>query len=176
MDCKPVEDSCVGQIANYLVIHGQPIPTNRPRHTMFNGHIHTYLPKTSREWELVVKETAEKWMVENNYKRPRADVPIALVIDIHMQVPKKLTKIEQAFYKLRKLFGRVGDVDNYAKGVMDGLTMAKFWYDDANVVDLRVRKFYDDEPRAEVTMWTIDGLMKLTPQFKKKLRDSGEDI
>nr|WP_318837549.1 RusA family crossover junction endodeoxyribonuclease [Psychrobacillus glaciei] len=41
------------------------------------------------------------------------------------------------------------DVDNYVKGVKDGLNKV-LWQDDSQVVNLNVRKFYSMNPRVVV--------------------------
>nr|WP_286673097.1 RusA family crossover junction endodeoxyribonuclease [Bacillus subtilis] len=41
------------------------------------------------------------------------------------------------------------DVDNYVKGVKDALNHL-IYKDDSQVVDLKVSKFYSEEPRVEV--------------------------
>ena len=41
--------------------------------------------------------------------------------------------------------GRVGDVDKLARMVLDAITDAELWEDDARVVDLEVRKRYPSE-------------------------------
>ncbi|WP_253896077.1 RusA family crossover junction endodeoxyribonuclease [Solibacillus sp. R5-41] len=41
------------------------------------------------------------------------------------------------------------DLDNLVKGIKDGCTKI-IWHDDAQIVEMVVRKFYDMQPRAEV--------------------------
>ncbi|MCZ0853544.1 RusA family crossover junction endodeoxyribonuclease, partial [Brevibacillus laterosporus] len=46
------------------------------------------------------------------------------------------------------------DVDNYVKGVKDALNHL-IYKDDSQVVDLKVSKFYSEEPRVEVIITEI---------------------
>lgn len=41
----------------------------------------------------------------------------------------------------------VGDIDNYAKGLMDAMTKADVWEDDKQVIDLSANKVYSPDPR-----------------------------
>lgn len=41
------------------------------------------------------------------------------------------------------------DLDNLVKGIKDGCTKI-IWHDDAQIVEMVVRKFYGMQPRAEV--------------------------
>jgi Holliday junction resolvase RusA-like endonuclease len=53
---------------------------------------------------------------------------------------------------------RQGDADNFAKGVLDGMSKAGVWADDRYVEDLRTRLHADgSEPRVEVRVWILGG-------------------
>ncbi|MGB9866734.1 MAG: RusA family crossover junction endodeoxyribonuclease [Bacillota bacterium] len=51
--------------------------------------------------------------------------------------------------------GRVGDVDNLAKAILDGLN-GVVWYDDNQVVDLVVHRRYGKPQRAEIEIWVAE--------------------
>lgn len=57
--------------------------------------------------------------------------------------------------------GRVGDVDKLARSVLDSLTDAGVWHDDAQVVDLQVVKDYPGPdigqhvPGVRITVWRV---------------------
>jgi len=50
---------------------------------------------------------------------------------------------------------RSGDVDKLARAVLDALTQADVWGDDAQVVDLRVHKSFGDRPSALITVTEV---------------------
>ena len=43
----------------------------------------------------------------------------------------------------------IGDIDNYLKGVLDVLN-ERVWHDDVQIVSIKSRKLYSDQPRIEV--------------------------
>lgn len=110
--------------AEEWVIPGQPVPAARPRVSKWG----TYYPKTYAAWLKTAKETLR---LADESRDPGSpwEVPVVVRIDV---------VIEKA--KSSKLAVPVGDVDNYAKGVLDALTHNNVWTDDKLVVDLRVTK------------------------------------
>jgi len=47
------------------------------------------------------------------------------------------------------------DLDNLIKGIKDGCNKI-IWHDDSQIVDMTVRKFYSEQPRAEVTIEWVE--------------------
>ncbi|HBJ02164.1 MAG TPA: RusA family crossover junction endodeoxyribonuclease [Lysinibacillus sp.] len=43
------------------------------------------------------------------------------------------------------------DADNLIKGIKDGCNKV-IWYDDSQIVEMNVRRFYSEHPMAEVTI------------------------
>ncbi|WP_445477389.1 RusA family crossover junction endodeoxyribonuclease [Lysinibacillus irui] len=43
------------------------------------------------------------------------------------------------------------DLDNLIKGIKDGCNKV-IWHDDPQIVEMNVRRFYSEQPRAEVTI------------------------
>lgn len=74
-----------------------------------------------------------------------------MFIDVYRPTPKALqTKPKQTLIETGKPRPTSKpDVDNYVKGVKDGLNKL-IWQDDSQVVDLTVRKFYSLSPRVVV--------------------------
>ncbi|KIN37582.1 hypothetical protein B4070_2540 [Bacillus subtilis] len=58
---------------------------------------------------------------------------------------KKVAEAEQGLLRPSKK----PDVDNYIKGIKDGLNKV-IWHDDSQIVDLHVSKYYSQNPRIEI--------------------------
>ena len=114
-----------------FVIPGNPIPTGRPRVTARG----TFLPKASREYQRAVAAHAKRAMALRRDEFPLAG-PVAVRV---------------AFVRGNR---RACDLDNLGKSILDGLTQAGAWGDDAQVVELHVTKRVDAAaPRAEVHVY-----------------------
>lgn len=61
--------------------------------------------------------------------------------------------IEVEVYGIGK--GRIGDLDNIVKAVMDGLNGVA-WHDDSQVVEIRARRNKSDLERVEVKVWRVE--------------------
>jgi Holliday junction resolvase RusA-like endonuclease len=83
---------------------------------------HAYYPKSYKDWKL---SFAAKVI------GPPSPMDGPLVMSIENVISKPRTS---------KLTHPVGDVDNYAKSVMDALTELAFWNDDKQVISLHVTK------------------------------------
>lgn len=70
-------------------------------------------------------------------ERPPVAGPVAVRLVFALPRPASAPKTRRTWPD-----GRVGDVDKLARSVLDSLTDAGVWHDDAQVVDLRVVKDY----------------------------------
>lgn len=128
-------------------IPGEPVAQGRPRAgKTWAGKTVLYDPTKSRDFKqfvrLVAAQHAPKELIAG---------PIRLFVDVYRPTPKRLqTKPKQALIESGELRPTVKpDVDNYVKGVKDGLNKV-IWEDDSQVVDLTVRKFYSLSPKVVV--------------------------
>ena len=83
---------------------------------------HAYYPASYKKWK---EQFAEKL---DGLDEP-LEGPLSLTIRNFIKKPRT-----------SKLTHPIGDVDNYAKSVMDALTQLGFWHDDKQVVSLIVTK------------------------------------
>ena len=129
-----------------ISIPGEPKGKGRPRYTR-NGH--AYTPSDTAAYEQVVRLTFKG-------KYPQAipfekDVPLKVVIYAWFSIPKSVSKtkrdlMEKGYIKPTKK----SDADNIAKIVLDALN-GYAYYDDAQVVELEVKKIYaQPEPYVDV--------------------------
>ena len=71
-------------------------------------------------------------------------VPVACIVNFYLPRPKSPANPYP-----------VGDLDNYAKSILDAITKnGTYWHDDAQVVSLQMHKIYTKgEPRTEVSIY-----------------------
>jgi Holliday junction resolvase RusA-like endonuclease len=108
-----------------------PVPASRPRVTKWG----TYYSKTYKDWM--------RWAEANIPEGGDPPLPGHYDVVLEFIVAKPRTS---------KLTRPVGDVDNYAKAILDVLTKKGYWPDDADVVCLQASKRFaheDEEPRTE---------------------------
>nr|DAT25501.1 MAG TPA: Endodeoxyribonuclease RusA [Caudoviricetes sp.] len=129
-----------------FTINGECVPKARPRFSKF-GHVYT-TPKT-RAYENIVKSTA----IDNRV--PCVTTALRVELVIYKSIPKSFSKAKRKQANEGKIFPVVKpDIDNYVKSVLDGLNGVLF-VDDKQIVDFRAVKRYSDNPRVEVTAWSV---------------------
>ena len=131
-----------------IVIPGQPVSKLRPRVTRTG---HTYTPEKTVRYEKLVQDM---WRVYGS--ESFGDSPIRMDIDLYMQIPASVSKKK----KEQMLNGQIKhtkkpDSDNVAKAISDGLSGLAYT-DDAQIVELTVRKQYGSDPMAVVTMERVE--------------------
>jgi Holliday junction resolvase RusA-like endonuclease len=134
-----------------FTVYGEPVAQGRPRATTINGHVRMYDPQKSRDFKKYVK-----FVGSENAPERLLEGAIALEVKVFKPTLK-------SFSKKKKLAAESGqlrpvtkpDVDNYVKGVKDGLKQV-IWIDDSQVVDLRVSKFYSEKPRVEIKITPLE--------------------
>jgi Holliday junction resolvase RusA-like endonuclease len=136
-------------------IPGKPVGAGRPRVVRTKaGASHTYMPDTSTAWEAAaVYVLRREWggreplrnaitvELEAVFARPKGMVP-----KVHggTMTRSTLLGLEDAWggHQGRLPCGSKPDADNVAKLALDALVKAGVVWDDAGVVDLRVRKVW----------------------------------
>lgn len=92
----------------------------------------TFTPKRTKKFEASVREWAQA------HAGTTANYPVSVDITVFEQAPSK----DHIFFgALGLVYADKGDVDNYAKSILDGCNKV-VWTDDKLVVDLSVRRFY----------------------------------
>ncbi|AYC28704.1 RusA family crossover junction endodeoxyribonuclease [Paenisporosarcina cavernae] len=128
-------------------IVGEPVAQGRPRAgKTAKGKTVLYDPLKSRDFKQYVQLVASQHAPSN-----LIEGPIVLHVDIYKSIPKALqTKPKQKLIEAGQLRPITKpDVDNYVKGVKDGMNKI-IWNDDSQVVELTVRKFYSNNPKVVV--------------------------
>lgn len=119
-----------------------PVPASRPRVSKYGTY---YLP-TYRQFRAGFREAINACRTQTR----KTDGPLVVEVRCFIEKPKT-----------GKRRWPNGDVDNYAKAVLDGLN-GILWDDDDQIVDLRVIKEYVDSgnARIEVEVRSVKGSRK----------------
>jgi len=139
-----------------FVVEGKPFGQKRPRAFRRGKFMTFYSPPENIEYAKKVvsafKGVSPKIAVEGKPLFAEG-IPIGVKVFAYYSQPK-VSKKELARELLKYRYPlRKPDGDNVAKAILDGLTEAHAWHDDAQVVELQVFKLYDDNERVEVEIW-----------------------
>ena len=129
---------------------GTPVGKSRPKFSTVNGHAVAYTPAKTVNYENLVKLAYRQECGEiEPYEK---DVPLAAYITAYFPIPKSASKKKRE----EMLCGRVmhthkPDCDNIVKAILDALNGIAY-YDDSQIVQIHVGKYYSDQPRVEITI------------------------
>lgn len=123
-------------------------PQERPRFSRRSKKVVTHDAPKSKDFKDFVKLVAWKYKPSELITEP-----IKLKADIYLMPPKKYhTGPKRKLIASGELRPTTKpDLDNLIKGIKDGCNKI-IWHDDSQIVDMTVRKFYSEKPRAEVTI------------------------
>lgn len=122
---------------------GQPRPRAFVRKTSFGPIARVYDAGTAEAWKSAIAEAARAFI-------PAEPLAGALVLDVELWMPRPLghfvaSKRERGLKARAPRFHESKpDCDNCLKPVADALTVLRFWHDDAQVVEMRLVKVYED--------------------------------
>lgn len=130
-----------------IVIQGTPIAKKRPRFARHGRYVKTYD-------EQVDEKRTYKAIIRSQCKEKK-EGPVALDCIFFVPIPKSFSKKkkEEALSGVLKPTKKP-DVDNYIKFILDCMN-GICWHDDAQVVEIKARKVYSEEPRTEITVKNV---------------------
>ena len=133
------------------IIPGPPIGKGRPRATVRGGHVRTYTPKRTQQWEAVAASTL---MAE--WGGAPLDGPVSVGILALFPRPQRMVWKRKPMP--REPYIQAPDIDNVAKAILDALQKAGVLRDDKTVWSLDLIALYcsgDEAPRVELRVgWT----------------------
>ena len=135
-----------------MIILGEPVAQHRPRITTAGKFPRMYKVKADNTYREKLYWEAKQL----NMKPISRPTQIAVDIKVYRAIPK-------SFSKVRQLQARKGvirpttkpDIDNYVKQIFDALN-GLVWEDDAQIVTIHGRKFYDLIPRLDIEISTLN--------------------
>lgn len=137
-------------------IPGAPKAQARPRFSVIKSkktgksHAVAFDPKESKDHKNWIRFCATDAMKICGWQY--TEKALVVEIEAYFEIPKSKTNK----FKQQALEGNIlpvvkPDLDNIAKGVLDALNTVVF-KDDSQIVELTVRKFYNDEPYTKVNI------------------------
>ncbi|RMC48918.1 RusA family crossover junction endodeoxyribonuclease [Lactobacillus sp. ESL0228] len=148
-----------------FIVPGEPKGKARPRFSRRGGHVITYTPDDTHGYENQVRYSALIARQQAQIKKP-ISCDMALMIKAYFEVPKSYSKKrKKECLSGQERPSKKPDSDNVAKAILDGLNPKMklnhalhkaecvhegLYRDDKQVVELRVEKWYSDEPRVEI--------------------------
>lgn len=130
-----------------LRIDGDPVPQPRPR-AYRRGRLHPQIvsrPNGSAAagWYDYVRASTMSQMRAGKHKPAARRVPLIVTMTFALRRPKSVSKSKRPHPAVTP------DLDNLTKLVLDALNKVA-WYDDAQIIELLVRKIYSPDPGVEV--------------------------
>jgi len=130
-----------------IEIPGDVQAQQRPKFSRYGNNVSVRDPKESKDYKSFVRLVASQVAPDTLITEE-----VRLRIDVYRKIPKSFSKKKHQQAVDGELRPTTKpDVDNLAKGIKDGLSKV-IWHDDSQVTELFVRKWYSDNPRAEVTI------------------------
>ena len=125
----------VGKNARYIFLPVNPVPASRPRVSRWG----TYYGKNYEDFRKKVRD-----YLHDQPDNTPLDGEVYCIVEAVVEKPKTTKRGSPR-----------GDVDNYAKGILDSLTQhAQCWGDDDQVVELVVSKrFTSDGEQPGIHVW-----------------------
>ncbi len=147
-----------------LKILGEPMGKQRPKATSINGYVRTYTPKETVSYESMVVNAYKEQYQEPIFERGEE---IWATVMAYFKIPKSHYRFHKRTQttdldkegelmkagKIRPM--KTPDCDNIAKICLDALNGIAY-PDDSQVTCLLVMKFYDEQPRVEITLEKVN--------------------
>ena len=137
-----------------MIIYSEPVAQSRVRFATRGKFVKAYDPKKSRDYKKLLGSLAQDVYKERADFKP-FETALALRVHVYRSIPKSFSKKKHE----EALKGAIRpttkpDSSNYLKGIEDGLN-GVLWKDDSYIVSETCNKFYSDQPRVEVSVWSV---------------------
>ena len=137
-----------------MTFYSEPVPQGRVRFSTRGKFVRAFDPPKSSEYKEHLKSAAQEVYKEQPGFKP-FDTAIVLHLHIFRSIPKTFSKKKHELALMGLLRPTTKpDCSNYLKGVEDALNKV-LWEDDSRIVSENVNKFYSDQPRIELTVWSL---------------------
>lgn len=131
----------------YFDVLGVPVGKGRPKFSTVNGHAVAYTPAKTANYETLVRLSYQQKYAGCMFDK---DIPLRAIIRAFFPIPKSASKKKREQMEAGKIrHTKKCDADNIAKACLDALNGIAF-YDDSQVCELSISKFYGDTPKVEI--------------------------
>lgn len=134
----------------YFVVPGEPVAKGRPKFTTQGGYVKAITPAKTANYETLVK-LAYRQECPGAEIYPK-DVPLTVHVIAYFTIPKSASKkksLDMQCGYIRPT--KKPDCDNIGKIICDALNGVAF-YDDSQIVELTVNKYYSNTPEVRVSI------------------------
>ena len=136
-----------------FTIRGEPKGKGRPKFSRQGNIVRTYTPDTTANYENYVK--MEYWN-QCGQRMFAKGVQLDMGLTAYFAIPASTSKKRQQLMRDKVIRPtKKPDMDNIIKIIADALNGIAY-YDDSQIVDTAVRKFYSDEPRVVVKISEVE--------------------
>ena len=137
----------------FFFVPGEPQGKGRPRFSKVGNFVKARTPDNTVLYENLIKTEYKRQCGSFMFDK---GVPLALDIKAYYSIPQSKSKKQQELMRAGKLLPtKKPDWDNIGKVVADSLNRIAY-YDDSQIVEAAVSKFYSDKPRVEITIQEKD--------------------
>lgn len=134
-------------------IPGEPRGKGRPRFARTGKYVRTYTDDKTVAYENLVRVS---YCNAGGPMFPK-DAALCLSVIVYMKIPESTSKKRKALMLSDEIRPtKKPDADNILNAILDGLNTVAY-HDDAQIVDLYVRRYYSDRPRCVVGIWNWNG-------------------
>ena len=136
-----------------FIMQGDPVPKGRPRFRICGGHVMTFTPPKTKDFE---KSLAMAYAAENHIMFDK-ELPLDVYIEFGMPIPKGTSKKHAAMMAggQEKHIKRP-DIDNLVKSVLDALNGVA-WEDDSQIISISAHKHYAETPFVAIGIKVLTG-------------------
>ena len=133
-----------------FTVPGEPVGKGRPRFNTHSGRAFT--PQKTASYENLVKLEYQMQVKENPFPEKQM---LKLSIKAYFGIPKSASKkVRQAMLSGEQQPVKKPDIDNIFKVIADSLNQMAY-YDDSQIVEGTVEKYYSEQPRVDVQIESI---------------------
>lgn len=140
-----------------FTVWGEPKGKGRPRFARVGNYTKTYTPQETVSYENLVKFEYRRQCGDEVFDKAEM---LDMRIFAYYKIPKSVSK-----KKHRQMLDKdirptkKPDADNIVKIIADSLNGIAY-YDDSQIVDTMIRKYYSENPRVEIIIQNVGGLEK----------------